>query len=311
MNAARIIVSGANDAYIDYLTDMLASIQDRLHEFDLGILDLGLSNDSQSRIRAFKEDVRILDPGWCLRLPGLAEQPLHKKIYYAKPFLPEIFAGYSGYMWIDADVWLQDSAALAHYIDAAETAPGRGAIAYECHPHYEDITCKPRFRMVWKYGFVPVAVRMVGRKVFRLVYDMFGDSAARQYGLMPDSNSGLFFIHEDSPAWDAWQHCMRKANHRRFMQRDYFPDQTCLNVALRKCGIAFAAMPPIYNWIAGLGTPLYDEATRTLLDPCAPHRKLYAIHLTGNTGSRLFALGTTSGNRITTSLKRSAFIRAP
>ena len=309
MDAKRpIIVSAADDAYMGFLDDMLASIQDRLHEYDLGILDLGLSEKSLSMIRARKENAYITDPGWRHLPSDVSKQPSHKKAYYAKPYLPEIFPDYSGYMWIDADVWLQDSSAIEHYIAASEKALGRGAIAFECHPDYKDINHKPRFRVVRKFGIFPVAIRMVGRKVFRLAYDMFGDEIARQYGLAPDNNSGLFFIHADSPAWDAWQDNMSKANHRNFVKRNYFPDQTCLNVALRRSGISFSVMPPIYNWIAGLALPLLDEDTYTLLDSCAPHQKLYAIHLTGDSGSRIFKLPTTGGRQISTSLKRSEFL---
>ena len=309
MDAKRpIIVSGANDTYMDFLDDMLASIQDRLHEYDLGILDLGLSEESLSRIRARKEGAHITDPGWRYQPGDISKQPSHKKAYYAKPYLREIFPGYSGYMWIDADVWLQDSSAIEHYISASEKSLGKGAIAFECHPDYKDINYKPRFRIVRKFGIFPVAIRMIGRKVFRLVYDMFGDEIAQQYGLAPDNNSGLFFIHADSPAWDAWQDHMSKANHRNFEKRNYFPDQTCLNVALRKSGISFSVMPPIYNWIAGLALPVLDEDTHTLLDSCAPHQKLYAIHLTGDSGSKILKLPTTSGRQISTSLKRSEFL---
>lgn len=303
-----IIVSGVNDAYMPFLDDMLASIQDRLHEYDLGILDLGLSEKSMAMIRARKENARITDPGWRHQFGDMSKQPLHKKAYYAKPYLPEIFPGYSGYMWIDADVWLQDSAAIEHYIAAAGKSPGKGAIAFECHPDYQDINYRPRFRVVRKFGILPVTVRMVGRKVFRLVYDMFGDEIAREHGLTPDNNSGLFFIHADSPAWGAWQDHMAKANHRNFEKRNYFPDQTCLNVALRESGISFSAMPSIYNWVVGLGLPLLDENAHTLLDSCAPHEKLYAIHLTGDCGSRTFKLRTTDGRQVDASLKRSKFL---
>ena len=303
-----IIVSAADDAYMDFLDDMLSSIQDRLHEYDLGILDLGLSEESKDRIQVHKEDAKIVDPGWRYQPTNMSKQPSYKKAYYAKPFLPEIFPGYSGYLWIDADVWLQDSSAIEHYITAADKAPGKGAIAFECHPNYKDIGHKPRFRVVRKFGILPVAVRMVGRRVFRLIYDMYGDTVAQRHGLTPDNNSGLFFIHADSPAWSAWQDYMSKANHQNFLGRNYFPDQTCLNVALRSQGISFSVMPPIYNWIAGLALPLLDEDTYTLLDSCAPHQELYAIHLTGDSGSKVFSLSTTSGHQIKISLKRSEFL---
>ncbi len=304
-----IIVSGADDAYMGFLDDMLASIQDRLHEYDLGILDLGLSEWSRKTIRKRKPSAHIIDPGWRYHLKSTSKQPLYKKAYYAKPFLPDVFPGYSGYMWVDADVWLQDSSALEHYAVAAENASGKGAIAFECHPSYRDISHKPRFRVVRKFGILPIAIRMVGRKVFRLVYDMFGDGIAREYGLAPDNNSGLFFIHADSPAWRAWQNYLAKANHRNFEKRNYFPDQTCLNVALRSEKISFSVMPPTYNWVVGLGSPLLHANTGMLLDPCEPHQKLYAIHLTGDSGSRILNLQTTDGGQVDVSLKRSEFLR--
>nr|QIJ55922.1 glycosyltransferase [uncultured bacterium] len=302
-----IIVSAADDAYMEFLDDMLASIQNRLHEYDLGILDLGLSKRSLAMIRARKEDARVVDPGWRYQPADMSKQPPYKKVYYAKPYLPDIFPGHVGYMWIDADVWFQDSSAIEHYISASEKTPGRGSIAFECHPNYKDINYKPRFRMVRKYRILPVAIRLVGRKTFRLVYDMFGDEAARTHGLAPDNNSGLFFIHADSPAWKAWQHYMRKANHLPFMDRKYFPDQTCLNVALRERNISFHVMQPIYNWIVGLGLPMLDENTHALLDPCSPHKKIYAIHLAGSAGFQPSNLRTTSGNHASVQLKMSKF----
>jgi len=53
----------------------------------------------------------------------MSKQPSYKKAHYAKPFLPEIFPSYPGYLWIDTDVWLQDSSAIKHYITAADNAP--------------------------------------------------------------------------------------------------------------------------------------------------------------------------------------------
>ena len=105
MNAKRpIIVSAANDAYMAFLDDRPASIQDRLQEYDLGILDLGLSEESKDQIRTRKGDAMILDPGGCHQPADMSGQPSHKKVFLAKPFLPEVLPGHSGSLWIDADV---------------------------------------------------------------------------------------------------------------------------------------------------------------------------------------------------------------
>ena len=310
MDAKRpIIVSGANDAYAGFLLEMLASIQDRLHEYDLGILDLGLSKESQDKIRAYKENVQIVDPDWRHQPGDMSKQPLHKKVFLAKPFLPDIFPGHSGYMWIDADIWLLDSSAIEHYMSASEQSKDGGAITYECHPHYKDVNDKLRFRVVKKFGLLPVAIRVVSRTVYRLTHEMFGDEVTRRWARSPTINSGFFFIQADSPAWDAWQLYTRKANFKTLMKRNYFSDQTCLNVALRENNISFNTLPATYNWVVGLGLPIFDEETHRLLDPCGPHDKLYAIHLTNKIGSQVFKLRTTNGDYINTSLKRPAFLR--
>ena len=117
-----LIVSAANDAYLDLLDGMIASIGGKLADFDLGIIDLGLSDAAKDRIKARKADAQFKRAEWRRTVPGGA--PEYKKVFVSKPFIPETFPGYDDYVWVDADVWFQDAGALDDYVEAGNARGG-------------------------------------------------------------------------------------------------------------------------------------------------------------------------------------------
>ena len=56
-------------------------------------------------------------------------------MFLSKPFIPDMFPGYEGYVWIDADVWFQDENAIQDYIEAARMTGA--SFAFESHPSYQ------------------------------------------------------------------------------------------------------------------------------------------------------------------------------
>ena len=63
-----IIVSGANQAYAGLVEDLLSSIRrfSEMDAFDVGILDLGLSEQSRSSMRS--RGIVLVEPGWDIDL---------------------------------------------------------------------------------------------------------------------------------------------------------------------------------------------------------------------------------------------------
>lgn len=266
------LVSSANDPYVGQLAEMLESIGPTLDQYDLKILDLGLSDKSKERLRRFQANTEFKDPGWLLPLPGQERAPDYKKVFVSKPFLPDLFPGYAGFVWIDADIWLQDASALQEYVAAASLTGA--AFSFESHPLYRSIQKVRRLRLGnWVY-IKGIKDYFLGK--CRL---MFGDKVAANIGIRPILNSGIFYMDSDSPIWNAWQNTMRAANlarHDRFAQ---ICDQTCLQVATIQGDFDYGVLPATHNWLPRLAPPVFDASRGQLLDPMFPHGKIKVIHL--------------------------------
>ena len=298
-----LIASAANDEYLGLLDGMLASIGGRLADFDLGIIDLGLSDAAKDRIRARKADAQFKRAEWRRAFPGIDKAPEYKKVFTSKPFIPEMFPGYDDYVWVDADVWFQDAGALDDYVEAGN-ARGGAAFCLESHPSYRSTQKIRRLRI---FGNT-VGIKGIKDYFLNRCREMFGSRVAAEIGMHPTLNSGLFHIAAGSPVWRAWQETLLAANLRRQRRRTQFCDQTCLQVALIRRKLPYAVMPATHNWLPALSAPLVDADTFALLDPAWPHPPIKAVHLMG-IKDPIFDLPTTDGRRIRTGLTWADFQR--
>ena len=63
----------------------------------------------------------VVAPGWDLDFPDRDQTPRYRQAQYGRPFLPKHFPGHDLYIWIDADAWVQDWAAVELFFRAAAT----------------------------------------------------------------------------------------------------------------------------------------------------------------------------------------------
>ena len=299
-----IIVSASNDEYLDLLDGMLASIGGKLADFDLGIIDLGLSDGGKDRIRARKADARFARAEWRRTFPGIDEAPEYKKVFTSKPFIPETFPGYDDYVWVDADVWFQDAGALDDYVEAGNARGGGAAFSFESHPSYRSFQ---KVRTLEVFG--KVFIKGIKDYSVKTRREMFGSRVTAETGMHPMLNSGLFHMAAESPVWRAWQETLLAANLGRQRRRTQICDQTCLQVALIRRKLPYAVMPATHNWLPILSEPLVDAETFALLDPAWPHPPIKAVHLVGNSRRRELELPVTDGRRIRTGLTWADFQR--
>ena len=293
------LVSAANDRYLELLEGMLGSLAEKLTEYDLKIIDLGLSPESIERIKAFQERVEFADPGWRRSVPGHQTTQQHKKVHIAKPYIPQIFPGYEGYLWVDADVWFQDPTALDDYVAAAVQSDA--TFSFESHPMYRSNQKIRHFRIFGK----PI-IKGVKDYFFQKMLRMFGPEVAVEVGYRQVLNSGVFYIASGSEVWSAWQQTIELADLKRHYKSTQISDQTCLQVALIRRQLPHGIVPATHNWLPGRAAPLFDTATGTLLDPMFPNAPIKAIHLV-NFRSTGFRLPTREGNHIEADLSWGAF----
>ena len=288
------IVSATDEAYLVLFEDMIRSLGDKLSAFGLVVMDLGLTDRGKDRIRSIKSDVYFLKPDWSRDFRGRDKIPEYNKVFLSKPFIPDMFTGYEGYVWVDADVWFQDVNAIQGYIEAGRTTGA--SFAFESHPSYQGTQ---KIRKLEMFGKVIIK----GNKNYFMSKSvkMFGARIASECGMQYALNSGVFYIASGSPVWRAWQEATLDAKIDRRWRSLQLCDQTCLQVSLLQNGLPYAIMPATYNWIPNFSSPLIDKEEYELVDPVYPNRPLKVIHLVGPK-KRKYDLQCTDGRRVETTL---------
>ena len=289
--------SAADAAYFELLHGLAASLRaaEGARQLALSILDLGLEAAQRQRLEAL--GATLVAPGWDLDFPGRARLPEHYKAMAARPYLPQHFPGYEVYLWIDADAWVQDAAALDIFIAAARA--GRLAIVPEIDRGYWTIHKRPK---IWGQN----------QRAFAWAY---GARAGYRLGRNAILNVGAFALRGDAPHWRLWA-----AAHARALQRPrlfrkpalanqgfFLSEQTALNHVVYAEGAPATFLPAYCNWFCGKGTPLFDEARGLLVEPQAPHQPLGLVHLAGaGMKERVWRLETLAGGTVETRLTYEA-----
>ena len=278
-----IVVSAADEAYAAPLRDLLRSVRRfrPLDPLELGVLDLGLAPRTQAELAA--QGVAVVEPGWDLDLgEDRQRRSPHLRAMTARPWLPRYFPGRDIVVWLDADLWVQDPAALLLYVRGAEESGF--AVAPELDRSYRTVQG-------------PSRVGDFHRSVYR---DCFGPGLAETMLRYAVVNSGALAGRAASPVWDLWARTHAAVAAR---MPDYAPhaEQAALNAAVWTLwpeGIAL--LPATCNWICSLAPPLWDRRRRVLVEPHLPHAAIGLVHLAGLTAPR--SLGVVGGGSVYTDL---------
>jgi hypothetical protein len=255
-----LIVSGADSGYFELLQGTVRSIRDKPEGrgIALGILDVGLKENERRWLE--QQGARIVAPGWDLDFPGREEAPHHKQAQYGRPFIPKHFPGHDLYIWIDADAWVQDWAAIDLYRRAAEN--NAIALVPEIDRSYRN------FFHAWEefHGVIGEGYRAV-----------FDEPLATVLARQPLLNNGVFALAATAPHWRAWADTLGVALQR---SRNQLVDMTSLNHVIYEQKLPAHFLPAWCNWIAHHAEPRRDAASGALTEPNLPYQKLGIVHLT-------------------------------
>lgn len=257
------LCTGADEGYFPLLAGCLRSIRDKPEggSAALCVLDLGLSSEQRAWVETVAD--RVAEPGWDLEVPGREGLPRHFRGLTARPFLPRYFPGFATYLWLDADAWVQDWAAVALYRQAA--AEGVLAVTPEIDRAYRLFyAAGPEFR----------------RANYAAYREAFGTALAAELILYPLLNSGAFALAAGAPHWEAWGETLAAGLAR---SRNPLVEQAALNVAVYKRELPARFLPAWCNWICHHATPVYDARRGRFVEPSPPHQPLGILHLTLHT----------------------------
>jgi hypothetical protein len=255
-----LIVSGADSGYFELLQGCVRSIRDKPEggRIALGILDVGLADTERHWLE--QQGAKVTAPGWDLDFPEREATPRYKQTQYGRPFIPQHFPGHDLYLWIDADAWVQDWAAIDLFRRAA--ADRSIALVPEIDRSYRN------FFHAWEefHGVIGEGYRAV-----------FDEPLASRLARQPLLNNGVFALAADAPHWQAWAETLRSALQR---SRNQLVDMTTLNHVIYEQKLAAHFLPAWCNWIAHHAEPRRHPQQGDLTEPNLPYQKLGIVHLT-------------------------------
>jgi hypothetical protein len=176
-----------------------------------------------------------------------------------RPYLPAYFPDADVYVWLDADVWVQDWAAVLLFARACEDLSI--AVCPEVDRAYSCLYDRGRAQRWWHACYERA----------------FGRHVANQLWRHPGISAGAFAARADSPAWGVWAEYLRRGLERTVEA----VDQTALAVAIYTEAVVSAFVPAETFWLCHFARPRVDAETGHLVHPMPPHCRLGILHLAG------------------------------
>lgn len=267
----KVIITGADSKYFPLMSELIQSAKrfKGSEQFDFRYFDMGLKDEEKQWLA--DHGCAGCVPQWNLDIPEKDRTP-HNHGRVLRPFLREHFPGYDIYIWIDADVWLQDWQVIERYVEGALKT--QLAVSTERDRGYQ-------FK-AWLFGWFA--------KHYILGYGFF-----KGLWLLsrPQINDGFFAMTADAPHWAIWVECFKRAVEREGRVEPH--DQFAMVDAVFSHRLPFTLMPATCNWICDRGTPLWNEETKVFCVPYAPHTPISTMHLAGPAKSTRFKVKTVAG----------------
>jgi len=281
---STVIVTAADESYAPLLRDLLASLAEHREAlgFSVIVLDLGLAPATRGEIEAQVD--RVIAPSWMFKPHATFDAHPKYLSRAARPFLPDLAPGYSIYVWLDADTWVQQRQGLELLIEAA-----RGV----------DIAAAPASHSAYR-------LRAQDMSWLHARYRMaLGAAQAIELFRQPHYfNAGVMAIPAGSRLWRAFAERFQAALDR--WHGDFLSDQAIINAAIALDGLAVNRLPAKINWLCHLALPRWNAETKLLSEPVPPFDPLLIVHNTFNRKGRERVLTDLSGRPYRTQLTRTA-----
>lgn len=274
-----VIVTAADSGYFDLLNGMIRSVRrfDRWQDVAIVVFDVGFTPEHRSALE--RDGITLVEPKWHF---GLSEDTAksYERAALVRFFIHDYLPGYDYSLWLDPDLWLQDSDVLERMLDGAKKTGA--AIAHESDRLYA-------FQgWLWAWN---------------LKHKIVGSGLVNGLILMarPSYNLGLYCLRADAPHWAPWRKRFEHALARTGRVTPY--EQFAFNEVIHVDKIDTAELASGDNWICDRCPPVWDEKSGLFCRPEAPNRPLSVLHLAGPAKSRTYEIEQTGGGVRTMSLR--------
>lgn len=274
-----VIVTAADSGYFDLLDGMIRSVRrfDDWRQVPIAVFDVGLSPEHRSLLE--RQGVDVVEPRWHF---GLSEDSAksYERAALVRFFIHDYLPGYDYSIWLDPDLWLQDSGVLERMLDGAQKTGA--AIAHESDRLYA-------FQgWLWAWN---LKHKLVGSGVRNGLVLMMRTSY----------NLGLYCLAADAPHWEPWRRRFETALKKTGRVTPY--EQFAFNEIIHVDRIPTVELESRDNWICDRCPPVWNDQTGQFCRPEAPYSPLSVLHLAGPAKHRTYEIQQISGGRRTMSLR--------
>ena len=268
MKKDKIIVSSADSKYFFLLKELFLSL-DRsgiLSDYQFSILDTGLTKEQ--KIFFLDNSVIIKEAIWNTPVPKfkiLGRENLKTQV--ARAYLPNYFENYKLYIWLDADMWLNDIESFYFYEKGALndklTIVPQSDRAYVKNANVE-----------WLFGF-PKKIKTIN---YKNISKSISKSLGRKYAFHSTLNAGAFAINDNVNIWKCFQKNIKLAAKKG---RIFGTDQVALALSVYEDGLPSEFLPAYCNWMCEFNMPKFDNKKNQFVEPYIPNNPIALVHLAG------------------------------
>ena len=268
MKKDKIIVSSADSKYFFLLKELFLSL-DRsgiLTDYQFSILDTGLTKEQ--KIFFLDNSVIIKEAIWNTSVPKfkiLGRENLKTQV--ARAYLPNYFENYKLYIWLDADMWLNDIESFYFYEKGALndklTIVPQSDRAYVKNANVE-----------WLFGF-PKKIKTIN---YKNISKSISKSLGRKYAFHSTLNAGAFAINDNINIWKCFQKNIKLAAKKG---RIFGTDQVALALSIYEDGLPSEFLPSYCNWMCEFKMPKFDNKKNQFVEPYIPNNPIALVHLAG------------------------------
>ena len=268
MKKDKIIVSSADSKYFFLLKELFLSL-DRsgiLSDYQFSILDTGLTEEQ--KFFFLDNSVIIKKAIWNTPVPKfkiLGRENLKTQV--ARAYLPDYFENYKLYIWLDADMWLNDIESFYFYENGALndklTIVPQSDRAYVKNANVE-----------WLFGF-PKKIKTIN---YKNISKSISKSLGRKYAFHSTLNAGAFAINDNVNIWKCFQKNIKLAAKKG---RIFGTDQVALALSIYEDGLPSEFLPSYCNWMCEFNMPKFDNKKNQFVEPYIPNHPIALVHLAG------------------------------
>ena len=295
MTKEKLIVSSCDSKYFHLLKELFLSIKktNLFNEYDFAVLDTGMDLNQLNYLKDNK--IIIAKARWDVKVPQykiLGRN--HLKTQTARAFLPDYFPNFKIYIWLDADLWLNDVNSFLLYEKGA--FKNSLAITPQVDRAYYKLAS-----VEWFFNF-PKRIKTIN---YKNIGKSVSKKLAKKYAFHATLNAGAFAIKSNSLIWDVFQKNVKLASKKG---RIFGTDQVALALSVYEDKIPTEFLPSYCNWMCEFNLPFFDENKKIFIEPYLPHNPIALIHLAGldkirSNKDMLSSIKTLNGNVIQRSLR--------